>query len=364
MDLSTLPELVKLGARYYDHGHEDSALAILRRYGADSLRIRLWNDPYSETGTPYGAGTNDYAKLENLARQGKDLGYSVLLDFHYSDFWTDPGKQILPKAWQGLSADELEKTVYTYTADTLTKLKKADLLPEYVQVGNEVTNGLLWPLAHWETPETRPNIARFLSAGIRAVREIAPDAAVMLHLDCGGNNERCREWFDAYLANGGADFDMIGLSYYPFWHGTLDDLSHNMNDLSARYDKDIAVAEVSMGFTMDDYQTYEQLPDAERKGMATKPHLAEKIDYPMTKQGQADFMRDIMRRIADVPNGRGKGFWYWEAAWIPVPGCGWANLESCAYMNDPGPGGNEWANQALFDYDGNANPALEVIRDF
>lgn len=363
MDVSSLPEQTTLGARYFDRGQEASALEILKRYGADSLRIRLWNDPYSEDGRPYGAGTSDYRRLEQLAEEGKELGYSWLLDFQYSDFWADPEKQFLPKAWRGLTADALEKEVYLYTKDTLLRLKSKGLLPELVQVGNEITNGILWPHASWRIEENRGNIARFLGAGIRAVREIAPDSEVMLHLDCGGNNERCREWFDKYLETG-EDFDLIGLSYYPFWHGTLGDLTHNMNDLAVRYQKDVVLAEVSTGYTLEDYQQYEKLDSAERKGMATKPKVTEGLEFPMTRQGQADFMAAVMQRVRDVPEGRGRGFYYWEPAWIPVPGCGWANEASLAYMDDPGPGGNEWANQALFDYEGNALPALEVIRDF
>ena len=360
MDVSTLPELLGLGAKYYDQGKEEAPLSILKKYGADSLRVRLWNDPYSPQGKPYGAGTNDFDKLVWIAQEGKKLGFTYLLDFHYSDFWTDPGKQIVPKAWQGMDADELEKAVYSYTRETLEKLGEKGLLPDMVQVGNEVTNGLLWPLGKEGNYD---NIARFISAGIRAVREVDASIPVMIHLDCGGNNEKCRKWFDEYTKRG-ADFEVIGLSYYPFWHGTIEDLSNNMNDLAARYGKEIIVAEVSMGHTMEDYKEYEKLSDSERKGMATKPHLAEAVAYPMTPQGQADFMSDVMKKIAEIPGGLGRGFYYWEPAWIPVPGCGWANEESLAYMNDPGPGGNEWANQALFDYDGNALPALSVIRDF
>ncbi|MBQ2802713.1 MAG: glycosyl hydrolase 53 family protein [Lachnospiraceae bacterium] len=360
MDVSTLPELIGLGAKFYDGGSKEDALTILKRYDADSLRIRIWNNPYTEDGKPYGAGTNDFDKLVWLAREGRQLGYSYLLDLHYSDFWTDPGKQYPPKAWEKCSVEELEQNVYCFTKELLEKLKSMDLLPELVQVGNEVTNGLLWPLGQWDHCD---NIARFISAGIRAVREVSPDSKVMLHLDCGGNNERCREWFDEYIKRG-EDFDIIGLSYYPFWHGTIDDLANNMNDLATRYQKDIIVAEVSMGHTMEDYKDYEKLTDSDRKGMATKPHLAEAVEYPMTPQGQADFMQEVMERITQVPEGRGKGFYYWEPAWIPVPGCGWANKESLEYIKDPGPGGNEWANQALFDYNGNALPALATIRDF
>ena len=162
----------------------------------------------------------------------------------------------------------------------------------------------------------------------------------------------------------GEDFDYIGLSYYPFWHGTLQMLEDNMNDMAARYGKELIVAEVSMGYTMEDYKQYEKLKDSERKGYATKPELVAKIEYPMTVQGQVDFTKDFLNRVAHVRDNKGLGFFWWEPAWIPVHGSGWATPASLKYMNDPGPCGNEWANQALFDYDGNVLPALEVIRDF
>jgi arabinogalactan endo-1,4-beta-galactosidase len=229
-----------------------------------------------------------------------------------------------------------------------------------IQVGNEVTNGLLWP--NGKKPEY-DNIARFISAGIRAVRAVDANLPIMIHLDKGTDNELYRDWFDHYMERG-EDFDVIGLSYYPFWHGSLSDLAANMKDISERYQKDVIVAEVSMGFTMEDYQSYEKLSAEERKGMATKAELAEKVPFPMTPEGQRDFMKAVMQVIRDVPNGRGKGFYYWEPAWLPVPGSGWATPESLAYIGDKGPCGNEWANQALFDYDGNALPALAAIRDF
>lgn len=141
-------------------------------------------------------------------------------------------------------------------------------------------------------------------------------------------------------------------------------LNDNMNDIAKRYGKDLIVAEVSMGYTMDDYKDYEKLADEERKGYATKPALVEKIEYPMTVQGQYDFMEDFLNRISHIDDGKGKGFFYWEPAWIPVPGSGWATPASLKYIQDPGPCGNEWANQALFDYEGNALPTLKLIRDF
>ena len=361
MDISTLPEVESCGGRFFDHGVEQDLISILKNYGTDLVRLRLWNDPYSETGEPYGAGTNDLPTTIAMAKRLKAAGIDWMLDFHYSDFWADPGKQTMPKAWRGMDEKELPLAVYDFTLEVLETLRKESVLPTIVAVGNELTNGLMWPYGRKPNFD---NIAAFLNAGIRAVQKAAPDAKIMLHLDNGGNNELYRTWFDSYFAAGGEDFDYIGLSYYPFWHGTLEDLKNNMNDLALRYHKDMIVAEVSTGFTLEDYADHEGLEPSERKGMATKIELAEKVPYPMTPEGQSAFMQDIMELIRDVPENRGKGFVYWEPAWLPVPGSGWATEAALRYTGEKGPGGNEWANQALFDYDGNALSALKTIRDF
>lgn len=329
MDISTLLEEEACGAKYYDNGVEQDLFAILKAYGTNSVRLRLWNDPYAPDGTPYGAGTNDLDKVIVLAERAKKYQIGYLLDLHYSDFWADPGKQTTPKAWQGMNEDELEAAVYQYTKEVMQTLKDKNLLPEMVQVGNELTNGLLWPSG--KKPEF-DRIAKYLNAGIRAVREIQADIPIMIHLDNGGFNEMYVEWFDEFTKRA-EPFDIIGLSYYPFWHGT-----------------------------MEDYRDREGKPLDQLKGMATKPELVEKLNYSMTKEGQASFMKDFLKLIADIPSG--EGFYYWEPAWIPVPGCGWATEAALAYTGEKGPGGNEWANQALFDYGGNALPALAVIRDF
>lgn len=360
MDLSTLIELEQLGAKYYDNGEETDILEIMKRYDVDTIRIRLWNNPYSEKGEPYGAGGNDLDTTFAIAKRVTDAGFGVLLNFHYSDFWTDPGKQIKPKAWKNYSIDDLEKAVYDYTIDVMKLFDENHINLTMVQVGNELSNGLLWP--EGQVPNY-DNIARFVSAGIRGVREINKEIPIMIHLDNGGNNELYRRWFDEYIKRG-EDFQVIGLSYYPFWHGTLDMLENNMNDIAQRYGKELVIAEVSMGYTMEDYKDYEKLSDAERKGYATRQALVEKIEYPMTKQGQVEFLKDFLGRINRVPEGKGRGFFWWEPAWLPIEGSGWATPASLKYMNDPGPCGNEWANQALFDYDGNVLPAFEVIRDF
>ena len=360
MDLSTLLELERCGAKYYDNGEERDLLAIMKSYDVDTIRIRLWNDPWSETGESYGAGENDLKTSLEIAKRVTAAGFGVLLNFHYSDFWADPGKQIKPKAWADYGVKELEQAVYDYTLESMQTFLDAGVNITMVQVGNELSNGLLWP--EGKVPNY-DNIATFVNAGIRAVRKADAAIPVMIHLDNGGNNALYREWFDNFTKRG-EDFEIIGLSYYPFWHGSLQMLNDNMNDIAERYGKDLVIAEVSMGYTMEDYKNYEKLSDEDRKGYATRPALVEKIEYPMTKQGQYDFMEDFLNRISHIKGGKGKGFFYWEPAWIPVPGSGWATPASLKYMNDPGPCGNEWANQALFDYDGNALPTLSLIRDF
>ena len=360
MDLSTLLELERCGAKDYENGEERDLRAIMTSYDVDTIRIRLWNDPWSETGESYGAGENDLKTSREIAKRVTAAGFGVLLNFHYSDFWADPGKQIKPKAWADYGVKELEQAVYDYTLESMQTFLDAGVNITMVQVGNELSNGLLWP--EGQVPNY-DNIATFVNAGIRAVRKADAAIPVMIHLDNGGNNALYREWFDNFTKRG-EDFEIIGLSYYPFWHGSLQMLNDNMNDIAERYGKDLVIAEVSMGYTMEDYKNYEKLSDEERKGYATRPALVEKIEYPMTKQGQYDFMEDFLNRISHIKGGKGKGFFYWEPAWIPVPGSGWATPASLKYMNDPGPCGNEWANQALFDYDGNALPTLSLIRDF
>ena len=363
MDLSTIKEVEGLGGRFYDHGEEKDVFEILKSYGMNAVRLRLWNDPYGPDGTPYGAGTNDLPTTLELAKRAKAQGMEVLLCMHYSDFWADPGKQRVPKAWRGMDAEQLTEEVYSFTRDTLLAMRRAGAFPDLIQVGNELTNGMLWPQGKLLECGNYDNLAKFVSAGIRAVRSLDQEIPIMIHLDNGGNAPMYRNWFDHYLERG-EDFQIIGLSYYPFWHGSLEELKNNMNDLAVRYGKELVIAEVSMGFTMADYGVYENLAQEERKGYATKPELVEKLEFPMTKKGQADFMKALFAVIDQVPENKCSGFFYWEPAWIPVPGSGWANEAAFQYIEEKGPGGNEWANQALFDYEGQSLPALEVIRDY
>lgn len=363
-DISTLPEVEACGGKFFDKGQQGDPVEILKSYGGNWIRIRVWNDPYSESGEPYGAGSTDIENMVKLAKRVKEAGFDWLLDLHYSDFWADPGKQYLPKAWEGMTVDELEQAVYDFTKEVLKVCRENDITPGMVQVGNELSNGLMWP--YGKVPEY-DNIAKFVMAGVKAVREEAAelnkDIKVMIHLDNGGKVELYEEWFDNFKKRDG-DWDIIGLSYYPFWHGGLDGLKANLANCAERYGKELVIAEVSMGFTMESYASYEKLSDEDRKGAPTRQDLVDKVPFPMTKQGQADFIQTVMQIMKDVPGDKGKGIFWWEPTWIPVPGSGWANKAGWEYVKEKGPGGNEWANQALFDYDGNSLPALEIIRDF
>ena len=204
MDLSTLLELDRCGAKYYDHGKERDILDIMKDYDVDTIRLRLWNDPKSELGEPYGAGSNDLAETIAIGKRVTDAGFGVLLNFHYSDFWADPGKQIKPKAWADYGVEELERAVYDYTLDSLTKVIDAGVNVTMIQVGNELSNGLLWP--EGQVP-AYDNIAKFVSAGIRACRKVNENIPIMIHLDNGGNNELYVRWFENYIKRG-EDFEL------------------------------------------------------------------------------------------------------------------------------------------------------------
>lgn len=368
MDLSTMLELEQCGAKYFVDGKEMDILDVMKMNDVDTIRLRIWNDPKSPEGEPYGAGNNDVDATIEMGKRITDAGLGVLVNFHYSDFWADPGKQYKPKAWENYGVEELEKAVYDFTKESMEKILAAGVNVTLIQVGNELSNGLLWPEGQlWDKEkgeiDNYENVAKFINAGIRACREVKADIPIMIHLDNGGNNELYRRWFGHYIPQA-ENFEYIGLSYYPFWHGRLDQLEYNMNDIAKEFGKELIIAEVSMGFTMEDYKDYEKLDDSERKGYATRPDLVENIDYPMTIQGQIDFTKDFLNRVANVAEDKGCGFFWWEPAWIPVPGSGWATPAALNYIHENGPCGNEWANQALFDYDGNALPTWNVIREF
>lgn len=348
-DVSMLSQIEASGGKFYDHGLEKDPLEILRDHGVNWIRLRLWNDPTDENGQPLGGGNNDLQTTVALAVRAKALGLQFLLDFHYSDWWADPGKQNMPKAWVDLETVELTQAVYDYTAEVIQTLAEAGAMPDMVQIGNEVNGGLMWPAGKtWnqgdEVVGGYDGFAELLTQGIQAVRDNDPNhdnpqqrIRIAIHLADGGDNDLYRTVFDA-LTERNVDFDIIGLSYYSFWHGPLDRFTHNLTDISERYQKEVVVLEAAYPYTLADDDGYANLVGGDLN------------DYQPTVQGQATAIRDIMAAVAQVPNGKGLGLFYWEPEWIAVDGAGWATGQ-----------GNAWENLAMFDFEGQALPSLNVF---
>lgn len=355
LDISLLDEQEKLGAKYcYPDGKVDDFYNIISTCGVNLIRLKLWVNPFSDDGESYGGGTNDFDTTLLLAKRAKDAGMDILLDFHYSDFWADPAKQIKPKSWSNFTLDELREEIYLYTKKVLKDFKKEGVTPKFIQVGNEITNGFLWPEGHIDNPQ---QFFSLLKSGIQAVRD-SGDYKIILHLDFGGDNKLYRKWFDQ-AKEYNIDYDIIGLSYYPFWHGTMNDLKNNLEDLSHRYDKDLMIVETSYGFSLSPYV---YTPE-EKKVVIFNEDLAKIGGYAASEKGQANFLRDLNVIIKNVPNNHGLGFVYWAPEWIPIKGSTWAKKAGRGYVRDECPGGNSWANMALFDYEGKVLEGLLQFKE-
>ncbi|WP_019552425.1 glycosyl hydrolase 53 family protein [Propionispira raffinosivorans] len=342
-DVSMLKEIELKNGKFYDQGVEKDCLDILQQHGINWVRLRIWNNPIVN-GIEVGGGNTDEAKALELAARAKARGMKVLLDFHYSDFWADPGKQNKPAAWANHNAKQLQKDVYDYTSKVMKDFTAKGIAPDMVQIGNELNNGMLWPEGKPVSPEGYKNLAGMIGQGLKAVHDNDPNHQVklMVHLANGGDNALYRSFFDSLIVtNKVNDFDVIGLSYYPFWHGKMEQLENNMNDISGRYNKDVVVVETAFGFTNDGFDTQKNVygPTEERIG-----------GYKSSVQGQATGLRNVMEAVSKVNNKRGMGIFYWEPDWIPTPGVGWKYGE-----------GNEWENLAMFDFKGNALESLDVF---
>ena len=357
IDVSTYLEELEHGAKYYDGNAEIDPLDSFKANGVDYMRIRVWNNPFGEGGEPYLAGSCDINHYVRLAKLAKSKGYSLLLDFHYSDFWADPGKQMIPKAWAGYGIDEMVEAVYNFTRSCLEIAEREGVAPQLVQVGNEITNGMLWPIGKLEADGKRGNYENFcklVDAGCRACRQVAPQAKIILHLERSNDKAVYQEFFTE-MAKAKIDYDMIGASYYPYWHGTPDELFENLNSCRL-FGKDIMVMELGYGFTMEGYcrdgQECRLVIDAER---AYVPGITEK--YPLTPEGQAAFIGDFMKK---AKKNAIDGVFYWEPLWLPGDGICWASEAGQAYIHEEGKStANEWANQCLFDYEGKKLPAFD-----
>jgi beta-galactosidase len=240
-DISFLPQLEDRGMKFSDNGTEKDAVQILKDHGLNYVRLRLFNDPARDSGYSPKKGFCDLEHTKQMAKRVKTAGMKFLLDFHYSDYWADPGKQYKPAAWKGLSFEELKKAFYDYTKKVMQELKDQGTTPDMVQVGNEINHGLVWPEGSIHNLDS---LAQLLNAGIAAVKAVDPSVVIMLHIALGGQNDECVFFVDNMLARG-VHFDVLGLSYYPKWHGQLDDLRDNLDDLVRRYNKDVIVVEYS-----------------------------------------------------------------------------------------------------------------------
>ena len=357
-DISTLLEAEQHGAKFYNqNGQQQDAIAILKANGVNYVRLRLWVDPQDASGKTYGGGSNNLENTIALAKRVKALGLKLLLDFHYSDFWTDPGKQFKPKAWEKMDYPQLKTAIHDYTRDTIARFKQEGVLPDMVQIGNEINGGMLWPEGKsWgQGGGEFDRLAGLLNAAISGLKENltgGEQVKIMLHLAEGTKNDTFRWWFDE-IAKRDVPFDIIGLSMYTYWNGPISALKANMDDISRRYNKDVIVVEAAYGYTLDNCDNAENSFQAKEEKDG---------GYPGTVQGQYDYIHDLMQSVIDVPDHRGKGIFYWEPTWIAVPGTTWATKAGMKYIHDEWKEGNARENQALFDCQGKVLPSITVFK--
>ena len=360
MDVSSLIAEEASGVHYYDFdGQEKDLLQILAESGVTHIRVRVWNDPYDAQGRGYGGGNCDIENALQIGQRATQYGMKLIVDFHYSDFWADPGKQMVPKAWEGMDIETKTAALYDYTRESLQLLRDGGVDVGMVQVGNETNNGMAGE-TDWD------KILPLMAAGSRAVREVYPEALVAVHFTEPQNNGNYRYYADI-LAQGGLDYDVFGSSYYPFWHGTRENLIKVLTEINQDYGKYVMVMETSWPYTPE---------DTDFSGNSINADSSVARDYPYSAQGQADEVRDVIAAVALVPGGI--GVCYWEGAWITVPGgsweansalweqygSGWASSFAAEYdPNDAGKwyGGSSWDNQAFFDPTGHALDSLLVF---
>jgi len=360
MDASSVIAEEESGVKYYNFaGEEQDVFKTLAENGITHIRVRVWNHPYDANGNGYGGGNCDVEKAIKIGKRATQYGMQLIVDFHYSDFWADPGKQMVPLAWKDMDVRTKADALYAFTLDALTQMKEAGVAVGMVQIGNE-TNSSLCGETHFE------NIARLMNAGSKAVREAYPDALVAVHI---ANPERVGA-YDGYankLEVFGVDYDVFASSYYPFWHGTLENLANVLNGIAETYGKKVMVMETSYPYTPD---------DTDFSGNTISGETANIVkDYPFTVQGQANHVRNVIDTVAQVKNGI--GVVYWEGTWITVGteswesnhekwetfGSGWASSFAGGYdPEDAGKwfGGCAVDNQAMFDAEGKPLESLRV----
>ncbi|WP_346863660.1 glycosyl hydrolase 53 family protein [uncultured Draconibacterium sp.] len=286
-DLSFLKQAEDMGFEFKENGEAQPGLQIFKNHGYNWIRLRLFHTP---TQLP-----NNLEYTIALAKEAKKLGYKFLLDYHYSDTWADPGKQFIPKAWEGMSHAELEVAVFEYTRETMIAFRDSGVFPDMVQVGNEISHGMLWP--DGKLPENWDNFAELVQAGINGVFASCgnnPCPQIMIHIDKGGDKDFTKYFYDKIISYG-IKFDVIGQSYYPWWHGSLLDLRACLNFAADEYKKDIILVEAAYNWTPTEYKD-------------KNPPFAE------TPEGQKEFWDECNRIVMGVNNNRGIGIFWWEPA--------------------------------------------------
>lgn len=336
-DISFTLQEEAMGAAYRDDGGILPIERILANHGANYVRLRLWVNPI--------AATSDLQSALILARRAHAAGLGLLLDLHYSDTWADGRSQHVPSAWSHLDAASLGTVVRNYTRSVVVAFAEQGTPVDIVQIGNEINHGILWPVGriYREDGEHWVEFAELLKAGAMGAREANPvkPPRIMLHADTGGDFNASRYFFDQVVAQG-MHWDVIGLTYYPFWNGPLAALADNLAALASRYGKEIVVVETAYPWTLAN-------GDAEPNIVDDVSALPEGERFPATEQGQLDYLEALRNVLAGVPGGRGAGFLAWEPGWLPgVPAA---------------PGlGNAYDNLTMFDWTGRALPALKALR--
>lgn len=363
MDASAVLAEEKSGVKYYDFdGQEQDVFMTLAQSGVNYIRLRVWNDPYDENGNGYGGGNNDVPTAIELGRRATKYGMKVCIDFHYSDFWADPKKQFAPKAWEGMSVEEKGSALYDFTKDSLSQILNAGVDVGMVQIGNEINTGMAGE-------KKAEDVAKLLSEGSRAVRETAEaygrEIKVTVHYT-DIHHEGSIEGIAADLEKAAVDYDVFAFSYYPFWHGDLENMQAIAKMLQEKFGKQVVIAETSYCYTSED-------GDDSGNSIGGVDDLVP--GYGATVQSQATMIRDI----CEAANEAGVlGVFYWEGTWIPVGktkaenspiweefGSGWASSYAKDYdPNDAGKyyGGCSWDNQAMFDFEGHPLASLKVFQ--
>ncbi len=358
VDVSSVLALEKSGVVYYDkNGKEQDIFKTLSDAGVNTIRVRVWNDPFDKNGNGYGGGNCDVANAAEIGRRAAKYGLTLCVDFHYSDFWADPNKQKSPKAWDGFTAAEKALAAADFTKESLAAIRNAGATIGMVQIGNEINGGIAG-----ETAEA--GVMDILNAASKAVREFDPSVKIIVHYT-DVHKDGLMDYYAGRLKANNLDYDVFGVSYYPFWHGSMDNLTKVLASVSTKYGKETMVLETSYAYTVSDGD-----------GHGNSVGSGDLVDgYPATVQGQADCLRDVM---AAAHAAGAAGVFCWEPAWIPVGadrnqnfplweqyGSGWASSFSGEYdPEDAGKyyGGSAWDNQGLFDFEGHPLPSLEVFK--